>query len=109
MNFTADLVAQALFGLQILKKKVCRVYSQSREDIFNLCITELPEWSIIYKMLFDEEELDQYTKKHTVFDESLIPILPIEVIEQAAKFQVEFYFGQTNYFKDDHLRKAADK
>ena len=60
-------------------------------------------------MLFDEEELDKYTKKHTVFDESLIPILPIEVVEQAAKFQVEFYFGQSNYFKDEHLRNAEDK
>ena len=86
MNFTADLVCEALYGIEILKNAICRVYSQSREDIFNLRISELPEWSIIYKMLFDVAELDIYTKKHTVFDETLIDKLPIGVIEQAAKF-----------------------
>ena len=54
MNFTADLVAEALFGLEVLKDKICRVYSATREDIFNVNIHELPEWSIIYKMLFDK-------------------------------------------------------
>ena len=82
-----------MFNLQLLKDKVCRVYSASREDIFNVNITELPEWSILHKMLFDTQELDAYTEKHTVFEESLLDLLPREVIEQAAKFQVEFYFG----------------
>lgn len=72
-------------------------------------ITELPEWSIIYKMLFDVEELDIYTKKHTVFNEAAIDYMPIEVIEQAAKFQVEYYFGQTSYYKDTYLQAAANK
>ena len=54
-------------------------------------------------MLFDVKELDIYTKKHTVFDEDLIDYLPEVAIEQAAKFQVEFYFGQSNYLKDEHL------
>ena len=76
MNFTADLVSTALFGLEILKKHVCRVYSASREDIFNLSIKELPEWSIIYKMLFDTDMLDEYTMKHTVFNEELLEELP---------------------------------
>jgi len=57
MNFTADLVAEALFHLEVLKKSVCRVYSASREDIFNVNIQELPEWSIIYKMLFEDERM----------------------------------------------------
>ena len=61
MNFTADLVTEALYGIESLKNKVCRVYSQSREDIFNLSIEQLPEWSIIYKMLYDEDELNKYT------------------------------------------------
>ena len=86
MNFTADLVADALFSLQVLKDKVCRVYSATREDIFNVNINELPEWSILHKMLFDTQELDAYTKKHTVFDENFLEELPIEVVEQAAKF-----------------------
>jgi hypothetical protein len=81
MNFTADLVATALFRLEILKHKVCRVYSAAREDIFNVSIKELPEWSILYKMLFDTDELDEYTKVHTVFDESLLDDLPQEAIE----------------------------
>ena len=59
-------------------------------------------------MLFDVAELDTYTKKHTAFDENLIYELPFEVIEQAAKFQVEFYFGQTNYYKDEYLRKCEN-
>ena len=109
MNFTADLVSTALFGLETLKKHVCRVYSASREDIFNLSIKELPEWSIIYKMLFDTDMLDEYTAKHTVFDEAFLEELPQEVIEQAAKFQVEFYFGQTNYHKDEYLKDCEDK
>lgn len=28
---------------------------------------------------------------------------------QTAKFQVEFYFGQTNYLKDDYLRQMEDR
>lgn len=55
MNFTADLVAEALYGVEVLKDKICRVYSATREDIFNVNINELPEWSIIYKMLFDKK------------------------------------------------------
>ena len=43
-----------------------------------------------------------------MFDENLVDILPDSVIEQAAKFQVEFYFGQSNFHKDEHLKKARD-
>ena len=55
MNFTADLVAEALYNLDVIRNKVCRVYSDTREDIFNVNIKELPEWSILHKMLFDTE------------------------------------------------------
>ena len=57
MNFTADLVAEALYGVEVLKDKICRVYSATREDIFNVNINELPEWSIIYKMLFNTAQM----------------------------------------------------
>ena len=67
MNFTADLVAEALINIEMIKEKVCRVYSSSREDIFNVKISELPEWSILHKMLFDTERLDEYTKAQTTF------------------------------------------
>ena len=69
MNFTADLVAEALYKLEVIKHKVCRVYSDTREDIFNVNIKDMPEWSIIYKMLFDTEELDSYTKEFTSYDD----------------------------------------
>ena len=55
MNFTADLVADALYNLDVIRNKVCRVYSDTREDIFNVNIKELPEWSILHKMLFDTD------------------------------------------------------
>lgn len=61
MNFTADLVAEALYGIELLKTKVCRVYSTSREDIFNVNIRELPEWSIIHQMLFSSKQ-SAYTR-----------------------------------------------
>ena len=78
MNFTADLVAQALFNLQEIKDKICRVYSTSREDIFNICIKELPEWSILHKMLFDTDQLDTYTMENTTFVPDMVDILPFE-------------------------------
>ena len=93
MNLTADLVARALYNVEVIKDKICRVYSTTAEDIFNINIKELPEWSIIHKMLYDTEELDQYTWNNTQFDPSLIDEHTNEEIDQAAKFQVEFYFG----------------
>mmetsp|Transcript_1551 Transcript_1551/g.2136 ORF Transcript_1551/g.2136 Transcript_1551/m.2136 type:complete len:125 (-) Transcript_1551:1538-1912(-) len=105
MNFTADLVAEALFHLEVLKKGVCRVYSASREDIFNVNIQELPEWSIIYKMLFEDERMGSYTRAHTSFVHSLIDTLPRHIVEMSAKFEVEAYFVNTSYRKDDYLKK----
>ena len=86
MNFTADLVAEALFNLEVIKHKVCRVYSDTREDIFNVNIKELPEWSILHKMLFDTDQLDEYTLNLTNFDESKLEELTQEEVEQSAKF-----------------------
>jgi len=62
MNFTADLVAQELYKLKVMQKYVLRMYSASREDIFNIKIKELPEYSVLYKMLYDLEVLDEFTK-----------------------------------------------
>ena len=80
MNFTADLVAEALCNIEVIKDKVCRVYSTTREDIFNVSIKEIPEWSILYKMIYDTEQLDEYTQIHTGFDPELIEDLPLPVI-----------------------------
>ena len=109
MNLTADLVSEALYKIEAIRKKICRIYSTTREDIFNVNIQELPEWSIIYKMLYDTEQLDEYTKENTQFDEEMMDDMTDEQIYQAVKFQVEYYFGQTNYYKDDYLQKAASK
>ena len=72
MNLTADLVSEALYKIEAIRKKICRIYSTTREDIFNVNIQELPEWSIIYKMLYDTEQLDEYTKENTQFDEEMM-------------------------------------
>ena len=83
---------------------VARTYSAAREDIFNVKIKELPEYSVIYKMLFkSSEKLDEYTKKVTTMNLETADQMSYENKLQAAKFQVEYYFGQTNYIKDDHL------
>jgi len=52
MNYTADLVAKTLFELPDIKDKVSRIYSSSEENIFNVEIRKLPEWSVIYQMIF---------------------------------------------------------
>ena len=61
MNFTADLVAQELYKIKSMQNHVIRSYSSSREDIFNIKIKELPEYSVLYKMLYDDEILNEYT------------------------------------------------
>ena len=53
MNFTADFVAKALYNIESIHEKVRRVYSTSSEDIFNIKLHKLPEWSLLYDMLFD--------------------------------------------------------
>ena len=69
MNFTADLVAQELYKIPLMKAFVARTYSAAREDIFNVKIKELPEYSVIYKMLFkSSEKLDEYALKVTNID-----------------------------------------
>ena len=68
MNFTADLVAQELYKIKIMQAFVVRTYSSSREDIFNIKIKDLPEYSILYKMLYKTELLDEYTKEKTEMD-----------------------------------------
>ena len=81
-----------------------RTYSTTREDIFNIRVKELPEYSVIYKMLYKSEFKDAYTKKVTLLTDTSLDQMGHEKVRQAAKFQVEFYFGQTNYHRDLHLR-----
>ena len=109
MNFTADLVAEELYKLEIMKPKVLRTYSTSREDLFNIKIKELPEYSTLYKMLFESDDiLNEYTQEKTTVMRDLVSQMDQGDVLQAAKFQVEYYFGQTNYQKDDHLKKHED-
>ena len=43
-----------------------RTYSQAREDVFNIKIKELAEYSLLYKMLFKSEDmLNEFTKNET--------------------------------------------
>jgi len=51
-NYTADLLAEELFKLASLQQRVVRVYSQSKEDIFNVDVNTLKPYVLTYKMLF---------------------------------------------------------
>ena len=63
MNYTADLVAQELYKLKIMQPFVVRTYSQASEDVFNIRIKDLPEYSALYKMLFKSEDtFNEFTK-----------------------------------------------
>ena len=104
MNFTADLVAEELYKIARIKEYVARTYSTAREDIFNIKVAELPEYSVLYKMLYEDKLLDEYTRNATVVNVEQAESMKHENIRQAAKFQVEFYFGQTNYIKDTYLQ-----
>ena len=70
MNFTADLVAEELYKLKILQAFVVRTYSQTREDIFNIKLKELPEFSVLNKMIYKTELLDEYTKAKTIVNQA---------------------------------------
>lgn len=105
MNFTADLVAQELYKLEVMKKFVCRTYSSAREDVFNVRINDLPEYSVLFKMLFDSREIyDSFTNQKTSVQNRGVENFNHDELLQAAKFQVEYYFGQTNYPTDDYLK-----
>ena len=104
MNFTADLVAQELFKIEMLKKKVLRLFSSVREDIFNIKIRELPEYSVLYKMLYESEDtLNEMTAEHTEIAQNTEEMDQDDLF-QKAKYQIEYYFGQTNYERDIFLR-----
>ena len=98
----------ALYSLEPLKDKICRVYSNSREDIFNVKIHELPEWSIIHKMLFNRREMSSFTTAMSIFTQHLLrdgDRVSDENFTLAVKFHVESYFSNTNYRKDEHMKK----
>ena len=59
MNFTADLITEELCKIEMIKEYVARTYSSSREDIFNLKVAELPEYSVLYKMLYKTEDWEK--------------------------------------------------
>lgn len=63
MNFTADLVAEELYNIETMRNCVVRTYSQAREDVFNIRVRELPEFSLLHKMIYKQEYLDDYTKE----------------------------------------------
>lgn len=104
MNITADLVAQELYKIDMLRSKVLRLFSSVREDVFNVKIKELPEYSVLYKMLYESEDtFNDMTREHTEVIENVHEMDQDDLL-QKAKYQVEFYFGQSNYEKDEYLR-----
>jgi len=58
-NYAADLIAEELHKVAMLQQRVVRVYSSSREDIFNLKPDELKPYSLMHKMIYsDDTKLD---------------------------------------------------
>ena len=74
---------------------MCRTYSQAREDVFNIKIKDLPEYSVLYKMLYKSQDIyNEFTRRRTEMNQNNIEDVEINKRLQAAKFQVEFYFSQ---------------
>ena len=63
---------------------------------------------MIYKMLYKTSELrEEFIREATTMaDGEKLP--QVEQRRQAAKFQVEYYFGQTNYRRDEFLKSLED-
>ena len=63
---------------------------------------------MIYKMLYKTSELrEEFIREATTMsDGDKLP--QKEQRQQAAKFQVEHYFGQTNYRQDEFLKRQED-
>ena len=81
-----------------MKDVVCRTYSQAREDVFNIRIKDLPEYSVLYKMLYKSEQIyNDFTNLKTQMRSNESEDMDRNRLLQAVKFQVEFYFGQANY------------
>ena len=60
MNYTADLLAEELYRLDYIKDMIVRTYSAAKEDIFNVVFDDLKEYSLLYKMIFDDTELANF-------------------------------------------------
>ena len=74
---------------------MCRTYSQAREDVFNIKIKDLPEYSVLYKMLYKSQDIyNEFTRRRTEMNQNNVEDVGINKRLQAAKFQVEFYFSQ---------------
>ena len=86
MNFTADLVAEELYNIETMRDYVVRTYSQAREDVFNVEVKKLPEFSLLHKMIFKQEYLDDYTKERMDIDQLEASQMGINRLLQAAKF-----------------------
>ena len=55
MNYTADLLAATIYDVEDIKNSVLRTCSFKREDIFGVKLDELEEYTLLYKLIFDEK------------------------------------------------------
>ena len=107
MNNAADLLAQELYKIKMIKEAIVRTYSSAKEDIFNVVFEDLKEYSILHKMIFDKDQLADFSKILTEQRDANDDAVHSQ--EARAKHQIEFYFGKTNYPKDVHLQQHEDK
>ena len=63
MNYTADLLAETIYQVEDIKNSVLRTCSYKREDIFSVKLDELEEYTLLHKLIFDEEAQDAFTKE----------------------------------------------
>ena len=68
MNYTADLLAEEIYKIEGVKSSVLRTISQLKEDIFCVVFSELKEYSLLYKMIFDVKAKNAYTKEITTIN-----------------------------------------
>ena len=58
-NETTELLAQALYEIDNIRDEVLRTLSSSKEDIINLELDKLPEYSVLYKIINDKQKVLQ--------------------------------------------------
>lgn len=96
-NPAADFIAERLQSIPSLNGRFIRLYSHNREDIFNIDISQVKPYTLLYRMLFmNIEEQMMAAMKVTLNDERLEKI----------KYYIEYYFSDENLVKDRYLNTA---
>ena len=107
MNYTADLLAETIYRVDDIKDSVLRTCSYKRENIFSVKFDELEEYSILHKLIFDEQAKDAFTLAEINQDD--LETATYESKLDRGRWLINFYFGATNFKRDRHLRECLDE